>query len=282
MVYGRLRYRRKRRRTARTYKRKSRRVYRRAYRAVRKKTSRMYKSYGFFNKRTSVTHVWRGTAPVSVTSGGFIDFSIPIRLNSVFDPWVGLTSAINTVANGYDLYHSLYGRYCVTGAKCYVTMRQRTCPRPHTHIISGGSGTVAVTPWQNPIIKWGTNVQETYPYVPAGAGLWIQAAADPNTKMKTIQPNVNGNAKSTIVHKWSARKWFGTKDLTGSNLFSAVIGTHPATVVYLNTWAMIADYSYLASEVPEFDIDFFISYKTHWMEQRNIASLPSNATLAPR
>lgn len=282
MVYGRTRYRRKRRRTVRTFKRRSRRIYRRSFRSFRKKNSRLSKTYGWFNKNSAVTHVWRGVYPISYNSLSFFDIDCPIRLNSVYDPWAGLTGAINTVANGYDLYHSLYGRYCVTGVKAYVTLRQRTVPRPAAHSIVGGTGTVTVTPWENPIIKWGTAVSANAPYVPAAAGTWLQAIADPNVKHKNLQVNTNGNAKSTICVKWSARKWFGTRDLTGSSQYGAVIGANPSVLVFLNTWLQFSDQLTYPSEPLGFDVEWTVYFKTHWFERRSIVALPNNAQLAPR
>lgn len=284
-MYGRRR-RRLHKGSARYAKRKFRRIYSRYRRRYRRRGLYGNKSYGIFRANVGKTHTYSCMYPVTLSDGGFYDFQIPIRINSLYDPWVGITGAMNTVASGYDLMHSIWSRYAVTGAKCIVTLRQRTVPRPNTTIggFTGGTGSVgpAITPWENPCIKWGVNIGEVYPFAPGGANLWLQAATVPNTKMGTFQASSNGNARSTLVIKWSARKWFGVKDVLGRSDIGAEIGYSPVRVVYLNTFAQYGDYSYIPSEQLGFDVDIKVIFKARWSGLRQVGTtLPGGARVVP-
>ena len=147
-----------------TYKR-FRRVTRRSYRRRVGRFSRRLGIAQVFPNRRLLTHTYTCTIPTNVTvaSPATVVSSPVLKINSMYDPFTGVTGAWNVTPSMYTLMATYYNNYSVIGAKCYITIRSTS--QFNLAYVNGtvsGTGGGSVYPAVSiPPMRWGVFLDES-------------------------------------------------------------------------------------------------------------------------
>lgn len=144
----------------------------------------------------------------------FADFSsaIVFRINSLYDPEF---SVGGHQPLGFDEWSVFYNKYLVLGAKvradCFATSTTTTISNAIVGIRFDSASSVVTSL---------TSIIEN------GRCRWKRMArAD------------SGNATTTVVSKWSARKWWGGKSKMENEIHGAATSADPSKVAYCHVFA---------------------------------------------
>lgn len=195
--------------------RRGRRYYRKA------RLLRAPSNYGFPpNKLVRCTYWFNqlGTFSADNLLNGF-GTNCVMRMDSPYDPNYGSTGTFNLSSAGYKLYASLYNQYIVLGAKAVYTLRQ--------------TSTTVNTP-----IRWGVKLDEDAlinGFITNGT--WVGIASDPNTRSKNFQFKADGSAVSTVVIKYSPRRFHGINNpKDNKHSIGAAVGNNPTDTTFAVPW----------------------------------------------
>lgn len=204
------------------YKRKYRKRKPRTYpRRYRKKRRRRLPETGFpmskLVKLKYVTEIQLDAASNAVAVHNFMS-------NGIFDPDV---TGVGHQPLGHDQWASVYDRYTVVGAKIkatpIATSSAGLSPSYYGVILQDSSDALS-TPSMSP-----TELLEQK-----------LTSNGPKTFGSTISNNAGTRTVSAVKH-FSAKKFFGTKSVTGSgSAYSADFGASPVEQVYFTVWSASA------------------------------------------
>lgn len=190
-----------------TFRRPVKRIFRRKTntRVFRKRPRKMrriprYKgsarrAYGIGDHRI-VKCVYRAQIPINppVDQTAVQSASVPICINSAWDPWTGVTGNYNRTVAGYHLYSKMYSRYAVLGAKITATFRP---------VVVG----TADYPFKVILKKYlsteGTSMAN-----------WPQYCSDPDSVTGDLVSSPKQPTQRTLTMKYSPYKEFGIRDIT--------------------------------------------------------------------
>lgn len=158
---------------------------------------------------------WTTAGSITFPTGGASNAFVPFtdgdcRLNSIYDPYLKLGG--QTTA-WYTFLSSLYHKYEVLSSKYTLTIRQRQVLE------------VPSTAVDHPTYKVGVKVDDdgSLPSLPN----WTAFQADPNTTMKSLHFNTNGDGQVSITKYFNRKKWFNNSEDN-----EADFGANPTDGVY--------------------------------------------------
>lgn len=202
--------------------RKTRAVKRKPRRRRRKANPRRRMVLSGFPSRKRVKLRYTD-ATITIDPGAGLTASNVFRANSVYDP-----DFTNTGHQpmGFDQWAVIYSRYTVLGAKITVKQVATTA----SNLTPGFMG-ITLSTESDPLGNFSSinNVLEsklTSPYISVGP---IRNASG------------SGKTDPTITKYFSARKFFGKKDLQDGNSTSAVVTTNPSDTAYFAVWLASID-----------------------------------------
>lgn len=166
------------------------------------------------------------------------------RLNSVFD--------VDFSGTGHGPMASaewaaIYNRYTVLGAKIQV----RAKPAGSTNIIAPVFG-ICIAPTSAPLSGFTSidNILESK----LCAGWKIASVSQPSSS------GASGHTYPTVTRYWSAKKFFGVKDIQDGADFSALTNANPNKVAYASVWAASVDGGNAGDITAMVIIDLIVQY----------------------
>lgn len=186
------------------------------------------------------------------------------RCNSVYDPDPAITGLFNNASTLHNFYSNFYGKYRVVRAHAVFTLRQ-------TNILHPDLGSDGVT-GDHHSLKWGVFVDDD---ADGSLGPWTSIVSRPSTILKTIVPNANGDARSTIKINWNESRISNYRD---QNL--SVVAGNPAHLNYfMPFWAHSTHRSGEAYYDPAFELDVYIRYDVCYIQPKDIEDLTGTVSL---
>lgn len=196
-------YHRRRRYRPRFFRRKSRR-----YRAIRRST-RIGKYAGFPSHKT-VSLRYADTYDLTPASAGALAENV-FKINSVFDPD---DSGLGHQPLGFDEWAIIYNRYVVKGAKITAKFQ---C-----------SGTTGLP------ILCGILLDNNNSLTTAVPSAMIENG---RSAYCSIRDQINESISPTMKKYFSAKKWFGVKDVNDNGNLKALTTSNPVSLAYAHVWA---------------------------------------------
>jgi len=152
-----------------------------------------------------------------------------IKLNDAQDPSFAASGTFNLYPAGYKLWGNLFNYYTVLGAKVVYTLRN----------CNAASATTSGPGVRNLGFKWGVKLDDDSSI--AGFTNWAQLSSDSNCRTKTFLFQRGYNNSSTIVVKYSPRRFFGIKDTRDEDTIGASTGATPTRLCYAIPWIQSLD-----------------------------------------
>lgn len=194
--------------------------------------------YGVGNEKVvkcKYTGVVNYSYPANVSTMNTMGNSSIIFLNSPYDPDYSSTGTFNLSSAGYKLWSKLFSNYVVLGAKVIYTLRLK---KPFVYTSSTTTATQVNS--GNRAFKWGVKIDDDASI--SGYTNWQEIWSDPWNKSRTLGPQpVFGSRSSTIVQKFSPRKFFGIKDVRDDDIAGAGVGSNPTRPAYSIPWIQPLD-----------------------------------------
>lgn len=180
----------------------------------------------------------------SVNPGAGTVGAVWYRCNGLNDPE---TAAGGGQPMGFDQWALVYDQYVVLGAKITVRFRAN-----ETTILTGGiivdnDATLSGGGTVSQLIESGRSVYKTF-----------------------LMSTTNGFGNMfTLSRKWSAKKWFGVKNIADAvNDMGATVSTDPTRTAHFGVWCGATDE---ASDPSNVDVDILIEYIVKFSIPKDLA-----------
>lgn len=248
---------------------KNRRVFRRRVRRVGRRNYRVGTTVAqvFPNKRV-VNHTYTCHGNINITDATTITFStFYLKINSMYDPWYGVTGIWNVSPSLYTMMSSYYDHYAVIGTKVTATVTPisqfNLAAVNATYEGTGGGSTYSAV--NIPPVRFGLFISDTNspPSISTYTGMEMLRFH----KYRNIQfTPFNAPVKKVSVG-YSPKKFFNVKydeDTVGANT-----GADPATIAWARCYAQPLD----ETTVPvcgQYHVAVRLKMKVMWSSPKDI------------